>query len=152
MKNLAVIQARMASNRLPGKVLKTIGNKTAIGWAVRAAQRASGVDKVVVATSVNAENDVIEDWCKRQDTECFRGSEDDVLNRYCELIRIHNPVSVLRLTADCPLLDSHVISDLIALHEANGDTYTTNQWPPTWPDGLDCEIIKASALLEGEKE
>lgn len=152
MKNLAVIQARMASNRLPGKVLKQIGNKRAIGWAVNAALRTSGVDKVVVATSVNEENGVIEDWCKKQGVECFRGSEDDVLNRYCELIRIHEPESVLRLTADCPFLDSHVISDLVALHEAMGNTYTTNQWPPTWPDGLDCEIIKASALLEAEKE
>lgn len=142
----------MASTRLPGKVMKRLGNKRAIGWAVNAAMRAPGVDAVVVATSTNPENDTIAEWCTHNGVMCFRGSEEDVLDRFCQIIESYQPHDVLRLTADCPLLDSHVIGDLIALHRGVGSVYTTNQWPPTWPDGLDCEIVQATALLEAGRE
>lgn len=149
---LAVVQARMGSSRLPGKVMKVLGSKRAIGWAVSAAMRAPGIDYVVVATSTNPENDVLEDWCHKNGISCFRGSEDDVLDRYCQLIHQYNPHTIVRLTADCPLLDSKVIGEAIALHQATGDVYTSNQWPPVWPDGLDVEVVEADAILEAGKE
>ncbi len=153
MNTLAVIQARMSSTRLPGKVMKVIGNKRAIGWAVTAAMRAVGVDMVVVATSTNEENDVLEGWCHQQGIRCYRGSEDDVLERYCGLIRAYDVGGdIVRLTADCPLLDSKVIGEAVALHQATGAAYTSNQWPPVWPDGLDVEVVKVSALLEAGEE
>lgn len=148
MKTLAVVQARMGSTRLPGKVMKSIGRKRAIAWAVSAAMRAPGVDAVVVATSTNAENDVLEGWCHTNGIRCYRGEEDDVLSRYCGLIRYFDPTDIVRLTGDCPLLDSRVIGESIALHQATGASYTTNQWPPVWPDGLDVEVVSSSALLE----
>ncbi len=151
MRTAAVIQARMGSTRLPGKVMKVLGNKRAIAWAVNAALRASGVDMVVVATSVNPENDVLEGWCNKNGVRCFRGAEDDVLERYCGLINAFDADSIVRLTADCPLLDSKVIGETIALHKATKASYTTNQWPPNWPDGLDVEVVDAEALLEAGK-
>lgn len=132
--------------------MKMIGNKRAIGWAVNAAMRSPGVDVVVVATSTNKENDVLEDWCNKQGVSCFRGSEDDVLDRYCQLINKFEPTNIIRLTGDCPLLDSNVIGETIALQEATGSVYCTNQWPPVWPDGLDVEVIRSQALIEAGKE
>lgn len=152
MKTLAVVQARMGSSRLPGKVMKILGNKRAIGWAVSAAMRAPGIDMVVVATSTNPENDILEGWCHQNGVRCYRGSENDVLDRYCGLIRAFDPVDIVRLTGDCPFVDSHVIGDVIALHQGTNSVYTTNQWPPTWPDGLDVEVVSAKATLEAGEE
>jgi glutamate-1-semialdehyde 2,1-aminomutase/spore coat polysaccharide biosynthesis protein SpsF len=132
--------------------MRTIGHKRAIGWATAAAMRAPGVDSVVVATSVNPENDRLESWCNLNGVLCYRGSEDDVLDRYCGVIRNYDPTDIVRLTADCPLLDSTVIGEAIALHQTTGAVYTTNQWPPVWPDGLDVEVISAQALLEAGEE
>lgn len=154
-RTVAVVQARMASTRLPGKVMKVLGNKRAIAWAVNAAMRAPGVDMVVVATSENEENDVLEGWCHKNGVRCFRGAEDDVLHRYGGLIRSFfsgDDGNIVRLTADCPLLDSHVIGETIALHHSTGASYTTNQWPPNWPDGLDVEVVSTNAILVAEGE
>jgi len=142
----------MASSRLPGKVLKVLGNKRAIAWAINAAMNASGVDAVVVATSINEENDVLEGWCHKNGVRCYRGSEDDVLDRYCGLIRAYDADTIIRLTADCPLLDSQVIGESVALQRATKAAYTTNQWPPNWPDGLDVEVIDAEAILIAGEE
>lgn len=152
METIAVVQARMGSTRLPGKIMKLIGNKPSVRWCVDAASRTPGVDMVVVATSVNEENDVLEGWCHANGVRCYRGSEDDVLDRYCGLIREYGPTSIVRITADCPFLDSHVLGELIALYRATKAPYATNQWPPTWPDGLDCEVINAQALLDAGEE
>lgn len=152
MKTVAVVQARMASARLPGKVLKELGSKKAIDWAYEAAKRAIGVDEVVVATSVNPENDELVDYATGMGYRVIRGSEDDVLQRYCQVIKETAAINIVRLTADCPFLDSRVISEVIALKEAAIVPYASNIDPPTWPDGLDCEVIFAGALLTADRE
>lgn len=150
MKVVAVVQARMGSTRLPGKVLKKLGNKAAIEWAVAAAWRATGVDKVVVATSTAPENDALANHPFGERVfvpQIVRGSENNVLDRYRQVIDETGADVIVRLTADCPLLDSRVISEVIGLYKANPKcAYASNTDPPTWPDGLDCEVISAEAL------
>lgn len=152
MNIIAVIQARMASTRLPGKVMMPFAGRKTMFWIELAAKRAKGISRVVIATSTNKENDVIEDECKKFGAECFRGVEDDVLARYDGLLDKYNPSAIVRLTGDCPLMDSNVISDLVTLYKSGGYDYVTNTNPPTWPDGLDCEIISALTLRLANKE
>ena len=152
MRIVAVCQGRFASTRLPGKVMARIGGKHSIEWVVEAARRAVGVDEVVVATSINKENNIIEKWCRVHSTECFRGSENDVLSRYIEIIDKYRADAIVRLTCDCPLLDSRVIGEVIALYKATRCAYASNTEPPTYPDGLDCEVISADALRAAADE
>lgn len=152
MKVVAVCQARMASTRLPGKVLRSLNGKPAIEWVTKAARNAIGVDQVVVATSVNSENDILASWCAPHGISCIRGSEDDVLDRYQRVIRETRADAIVRLTGDCPVLDSMVIGEVIALYKSGRYDYASNIDPPTWPDGLDCEVVSARALIEaGQK-
>lgn len=152
MNIICVIQARMASTRLPGKVLRMMRGRSTLDRIVIAAEHAKGVNKVVVATSTNKENDQIESACERIKVDCFRGSEDDVLGRYIGLLDKYNPDAVVRITGDCPLADSSVISQVVALYKATGVDYASNTEPPTWPDGLDCEVISARALRAAHEE
>lgn len=150
MKIVAVVQARMGSTRLPGKVLRDLGGRAAIWWAIQAGAWAPGVDEVVVATSTNPENDIIAS--NLQHIRVIRGSEDDVLDRYRLVVQETGADAVVRLTADCPLLDSRVIGEVVALWKHSGCAYASNIDPPTWPDGLDCEVISAEAIIVAAEE
>ena len=152
MTTLAVIQARMGSSRLPGKVMENLGSMPVLGWVVRAARATPGIDETVVATSTGDGDDVIADWCAENGVECHRGSEEDVLSRFAEAAKAAKADAVLRLTADCPLLDPQVCGAIVALFKATGADYTSNVNPPDWPDGLDCEVFSAKALYEADAE
>jgi glutamate-1-semialdehyde 2,1-aminomutase/spore coat polysaccharide biosynthesis protein SpsF len=153
MKIVAVCQARMGSTRLPGKVLRDLGGRPTLDWVTQAALNAPGVDQVVVGTSVNPENNVIEGWCRNNgNVSCIRGSEDDVLNRYRTIIEETKADAIVRLTGDCPMLDSRVIGEVIALYKTQNCAYASNIDPPTWPDGLDVEVISSQALIVAEEE
>ncbi len=152
MNTVAIIQARMASTRLPGKVLANLAGKPVLAWVVRAAQATLGVDDVWVATSVAASDDAIVAWCKANGITAYRGSESDVLDRYAGAARASGAEIVIRLTADCPLLDPAVIAQTIRLRASTGVDYASNIDPPTWPDGLDCEVFTANVLLAAAKE
>ena len=145
-KTIAIIQARMGSTRFPGKVLKDLAGKPVIAWVVEAAQRAQGVDLVVVATSKLKQDDLIVKWCDRNRIQVFRGSETDVLERFYQCAKQHNASIVIRLTADCPFLDYNVISDVVSLRRMANVSYASNIDPPTYPDGLDVECFTFSAL------
>ncbi|MBT6511929.1 MAG: NTP transferase domain-containing protein, partial [Rhodospirillaceae bacterium] len=104
MTTVAIIQARMGSARLPGKVLMELAGRPVLAHVVGAAGKTAGVDKVVVATSLQAGDDALAAWCAERDVACFRGSESDVLDRFVGAAREYAADIVLRLTADCPLL------------------------------------------------
>jgi len=142
----AVIQARMGSSRLPGKVLMELAGETVLGRVVRAARAIAGVDLVVVATSESSADDAVAAWCTDAGVACFRGSEDDVLDRFAGAARAHGADVVMRLTADCPLLDPAVAGHVLALLLDGGVDYASNIDPAGWPDGLDCEVMTAGAL------
>ncbi len=152
MKTVAIIQARMGSNRLPAKVLSDMGGMPVLAWVVRAARAAFGVDETWVATSLSPADDVIESWCRSNAVPFFRGSESDVLDRFAGAAKASAADVVLRLTADCPLLDPAVLAQTIRLRSMLGAAYVSNIDPPTWPDGMDCEVLTSEALFVAAKE
>lgn len=143
---VAIIQARLGSSRLPNKVLMDLGGKPILGWVVNAAQKIPGVDLVVVATTDVTADDAIANWCEDNAVSCYRGAETDVLARYLGAAKQAKADCIVRLTADCPLLDPHVCGQVVMLRAMTGADYASNISPPTWPDGLDCEVFSASAL------
>jgi len=151
MKTVLIGIARMGSTRLPGKVLMDLGGKPVLSWVAYAAQQAHLVDEFVVATTTDPRDDAIEAWCKTNDIRCYRGSEDDVLDRFVNAALMAGANIAVRVTCDCPFIDPHVIDQVIALREAANADYASNIDPPTWPDGLDCEAILVNALGRARK-
>lgn len=150
MKTVAIAQARMGSTRFPGKVMKPLGDWLVLFWVQRALECSHGVDQVVIATSTLAQDNIIEDWCRDNGIECFRGSESDVLDRFYQCAVRYDADVVLRLTCDCPFLDPNVVGQVIQLRKMTNSAYASNQ--PTWPDGLDVECFTFEALETAWKE
>jgi len=146
MKTVAIIQARMASTRLPGKVLCDIEGKTMLQCIFERVSRAQTVDQIVVATSTGGTDDPIDSFCRNLNIECFRGSEHDVLSRFYEAACLYHAEVIVRITADCPLIDPGVIDKVVrAFFESNVD-YAANVLHYTYPDGLDTEVFSFVAL------
>ncbi len=146
MTAVAVIQARLSSTRLPGKVLLPLKGRPVLDWVATAAQAIPGIDKVVVATSTDPSDDSVAQWAKSFGVACHRGPLDDVLARFALAAAAENADIVMRLTADCPLLDPQVCGEVLALLKRTGSAYASNASPPSWPDGLDCEAFTRAAL------
>ncbi len=147
MNILVVIQARMGSSRLPGKVLMTLVDQPVIQWVYERASLIPGVNEVVVATTTAVTDDVLARWCEAHGFPVFRGSEEDVLARYLECARAYDGDAIVRITADCPLLDPAASGDVVkAFLDAQPCAYASNTQPPTFPDGLDTEVISREAL------
>lgn len=148
-KVVAVIQARMGSSRLPRKVLRPLGARSVLSWVVRAALQAPGIDQVVVATSASPIDDPIADFAATEGVSVVRGSENDVLDRFIQAARQTGADAVVRLTADCPLLDPAVIGQVVALWRLNpGLDYVSTTLNRSLPRGLDVELVRAGALEE----
>lgn len=143
---LAVLQARVSSSRLPGKVLMPILGEAMLLRQIERVTKAKFIDKLIVATSTEPEDDSIANLCDAKEVFCYRGSLDDVLDRFYQASRIFSPEHVVRLTGDCPLADSQLIDAVIQFHLAGNYDYSTNALEPTFPDGLDVEVIKYSAV------
>ncbi|MBP8819777.1 MAG: glycosyltransferase family protein [Syntrophomonadaceae bacterium] len=153
--NSVIVQARMGSTRLPGKVLKKICGKTLLELQNERIQMVAGIDRIVIATTVAAGDDEIVQVCTKNGIDCFRGSENDVLDRYyqtaCKL-GCKPEDTILRITADCPLIDPQVVISVLQLyHEARAD-YASNTDPPTYPDGLDVEVFSFAVLARTWQE
>lgn len=144
LKNLAIIQARMSSTRLPGKVLLPLSDKPVLEHVIQRVRNCKLVDKVVVATTVHNSDDIIEDWCKKNNFEYYRGSLEDVLDRFYKVASQFKAENILRITADCPVIDSGIIDEVIEkYHEGNFDFYGLSG---EFPDGLDCTMFSFKAL------
>ena len=124
-----------------------LGGRPMIAWTLSSARRIRGLDTVVVATSDNAADDAIATWCEANQAPCHRGPRDDVLERFRRAAVSEEAGLIMRLTADCPFLDPLVCELVLGLFEETSVDYASNIDPPTWPDGLDCEIFSRSALL-----
>ena len=148
MKTVSIIQARFDSKRLPGKVLLDLGNIKVLDWVYRAASKIIGVDEVVVAISKDKTDDVIEKHRKKNNYLFFRGEKEDVLSRLYNAAKKINADRIVRVTADCPFLDPRVCSEVILLYDNQNSDYASNVGLETWPDGLDCEVIKFKVLKE----
>lgn len=146
MHTAAVIQARMGSTRLPGKVMLEISGKPVLWHVVNRVSKSQLIDGVIVATTTDREDDVIEKFCNESHIPVFRGSEDDVLDRYYQCARKFNIENVVRITADCPLHDPSVIDLVIKRYREGNYDYVSNADPPTYPDGIDVEVFSFRAL------
>jgi len=152
-KNLCIIQARMGATRLPGKVLKKVNGITLLEYEIKRVKRANKIEKIVVATSDKKDDDKIEKLCKKINIDCFRGSEDDVLDRYYQCSLFYPKYkNIIRITGDCPLIDPTVIDNVIAFFEKNKFDYASNVLEETFPDGMDTEIFTRNALAESAKK
>jgi glutamate-1-semialdehyde 2,1-aminomutase len=149
---VAVVQARMGSSRLPGKVLRQIGGTPMIGLLLERLSLATRVDKIVVATSEHPNNAPLVEYVQGMGIACETGSEDDVLDRYVRAARIHKADIVVRITGDCPLVDPALVDEAIGRFEAAEVDYFSNTAPPTYPDGLDIEVFTLGALERAARE
>ena len=143
---VAIIQARMSSTRLPGKVLADIAGRPMLWHVTDRVGRARLVDLVVVATSRDPADEPIAEFCREEAVECYRGSTDDVLDRFYRAAEHFRAEAIVRFTADCPLVDAGVIDKVIATYLENGYDYVTNSLRYTYPDGLDTEVFSFAAL------
>jgi spore coat polysaccharide biosynthesis protein SpsF len=147
MKIVCIIQARMNSSRLPGKVLMPIGNSTLLDLQLKRVTRSARIDDFILATTGSSADDAIATVARAHDIMCYRGSEQDVLDRFYQAVIAHGQVDyVVRLTADCPLADPRLIDSLIDHAMQNKFDYCSNTLDPSFPDGMDIEVFSFKAL------
>jgi len=151
---VVVIQARLGSTRLPGKTLADIAGRPLLAHVVERAAAIPGIADVVIATTVNPADDALEAFARAGRFRWVRGSEEDVLDRFCLAARETRAEVVVRITADCPLLDPVVSGRMLAEYEARrpGVDYVSNVHPPTYPDGLDTEVFSLEVLETAARE
>ena len=152
IKATAIIQARMGSTRLPGKVLMDLGGESVLSRVVRRLGRARLLRQIVVATSVGSADDAVAAECVRLQVPCFRGSEDDVLDRYYQAEKAWPSDAVVRITADCPLIDPAVVDQTIEVFLESGADYASNSIQRAYPRGLDTEVFTVAALGQSWRE
>lgn len=145
-KVLGILQARVGSSRLPGKVLMPILGTPMLRHQIDRVRRARSMDAFLVATSTDPDDDAIAALCAEADVDCFRGSLDDVLDRFYRAALPFQPQHVVRMTGDCPLIDPDVIDRLVAFYLAGDFDHAGNAVVPTFPDGLDAEVLRFAIL------
>jgi spore coat polysaccharide biosynthesis protein SpsF len=149
---LAILQARVSSTRLPGKVLKPILGRPMLARQIERVRRARRIDELVVATSTEAEDDAIAGLCRAERVALFRGSLTDVLDRFYRAAKTKHPSHVVRLTGDCPLTDPTIIDGIIEFGVDGDYDFASNGIRRTFPRGLDASIVKMRCLEEAWRE
>lgn len=151
-KILAIIQARMNSTRLPGKMLKEIEGKPLLWYIINAAKQSELIDEVVLATTKNEEDKELLEKAEEYCIKSFAGSENDVLDRYYQTAKKFQGDIIVRLTGDCPLADPNIIDKVIEKYKKREVDYCSNVHPPTFPDGFDVEVFGFDILEKLWKE
>ncbi|HLO75197.1 MAG TPA: glycosyltransferase family protein [Magnetospirillum sp.] len=149
---LAILQARMSSTRLPGKVLKPLLGQPMLLRHMERLRRSRTLGLLLVATTDHDSDTPLAQLCADHGIPCFRGAMDDVLDRFWQAAAPYAPEHIVRLTGDCPLADPEVIDRVVAAHLDGGFDYTSNTLTPTWPDGLDVEVVRAPCLHQAWTE
>jgi spore coat polysaccharide biosynthesis protein SpsF len=149
MSVIAIIQARMSSTRLPGKVLLPLAGVPALNHVISRIQSCKTIDKVVVASSIDPSDDAIEKHCHESNIDLYRGSLLDVLDRYYQCAKSKDAKTIVRITADCPVIDPVVVDAVVTGFLAGG--YDYYGLSGEFPDGLDCEVISFKALEKAWK-
>ncbi|MDR7856912.1 glycosyltransferase family protein [Tissierella sp.] len=150
MKIVAIIQARMGSTRLPGKVMKKVGDKTILEHVISRVGQSKLVDEIITATTTKVDDDAIVYETNRLGVKYYRGSEDDVLSRYYYAAKENKADIVVRITSDCPLIDPIIVDEIIELYKNNKYDLVTNAGSDltqrTYPRGLDTEVFSFKQL------
>lgn len=141
-----IIQARMGSTRLPGKTLARIAGQTTLERVVERVKLAESIKQIVVATSDLEQDDLIVDACNQMGVDWFRGAELDVLSRYLEAASYFEADPIIRVTADCPLIDPGVLNALVRSYHGHGGAFVANNLEPSFPHGLDAEVFSLDML------
>lgn len=150
---VAIVQARMSSSRLPGKVLADVAGKPLLERVIERVQACKHVDRVVVATSTSSSDDLIAMWCNNYGVNIYRGSEKDVLDRFWQCAKLYQSEFIVRVTADDPLKDPQIISEAVQLCASGSDiAYASNTLEPSYPEGLDIEVVRYWALQQAAAE
>jgi len=151
---IVIIQARMGSTRLPGKILKDIEGKSMLWHVVNRARYSKNINKIIIATTTNKDDDQVEDFCKTHNIVFYRGSENDVLDRYYKTAKLWDADIIVRITSDCPLIDPEVIDKVIYSYLKNKNNFNgaSNIIKRTYPRGLDTEVISFNTLERVWKE
>jgi len=152
MKTVAIIQARMGSSRFPGKMMQLINNKPIIWYVIDSVKQVKLIDKIVLASTKNKEDQILLEKAKEYGIGGFAGNENDVLDRYYQCAKKFRADIILRVTGDCPLVDPEVIEKVIKMFQDNECDYCSNTLPPTYPDGLDVEVFSFKTLETAWKE
>jgi spore coat polysaccharide biosynthesis protein SpsF len=148
---LAILQARMGSSRLPGKVLKEVNGRPVLLWQIDRIKRSSLVSDLIVATTKSPVDDVLCKVLNEEGIRFWRGDEEDVLKRFCEVIRLEKPEWIMRLTGDCPLFMPKLCDEMLQSLSYTNLDYFSNTLVRSFPRGCDIEIVRASCLLERDK-
>lgn len=149
---LAILQARLSSSRLPGKVLMPLGGVPMIAFMIERLRRSRKIDRLVLATSDQPSDDLLAETAARLGLAVVRGPLDDVLGRFALALQSNPAAVVVRLTGDCPLIDPLVVDRVVACVTEGRADYASNTSPPTYPDGLDCEAFRADLLIRADRE
>jgi spore coat polysaccharide biosynthesis protein SpsF len=151
---VAVLQARTGSTRLPGKVLLPLAGAPALLRMIERLASTTTVDRLVVATTLAPGDDAVVALCDAAGVAVVRGSEDDVLSRVVLAVEQVAPAAelVVRLTGDCPLIDPGIVDAVVLRAADDGLDYVSNTQPPTWPDGLDVEVVRRQVLVRAHRD
>jgi spore coat polysaccharide biosynthesis protein SpsF len=152
MTTLAIIQARMSSTRFPGKVLKKLQEKPLLQWMIERIKQSTLIDTIIIATSTSSDDNPIAEWCDINNQICYRGDLDNVLSRFYHAAKKFNAQTIVRLTADCPLIDAKIIDKHISFYYENKYDYVSNGPIMTYPDGMGVEVFSYRALEKTYQE
>lgn len=152
MSVVVITQARSGSTRLPNKVLKKIGGKTLLQIHIERIKKAKQIDDIYIATTVEKSDSVIEELAKKLGVKYYRGSENDVLDRFYQTVKHVKPVFIVRLTSDCPLIDPVLIDEVVKETKSQNLDYYSNGLVENYPDGQDIEVFKFTALEKAWNE
>lgn len=150
-KIVAIVQARMGSTRLPGKVLKEVLSRPLLSYQIERMAKSKMIDELVIATTPNGNESIIE-LCQKENISYFIGSEKDVLERYYLAAKKFQADIVVRMTSDCPLIDAEIVDAVINMYKNNDFDYVSNTQIRTFPRGMDTEVFSFSALEKAYKE
>jgi len=146
MKVLAIVQARTGSSRLPKKVMKQLEGRSVIEILLSRLKKSMRIDHIILATSNLVRDDLLANHVKDIGFDVYRGSEKNVLNRFFEASKLYDVDLIVRVTGDCPIIQSSVVDEMIDIFKSSNVDYISNIDPPTFPDGLDVEIFTKSSL------
>ena len=146
LKTVLITQARLGSTRLPGKVLMEVNGTPLLKIHLDRLKKSKKIDKIIVATTENDEDNIIEKFTTEWGYDVFRGSENDVLDRFYQSVKNIKPLWLVRVTSDCPLIDPKLVDDVISFAQNKNFDYCSNTLVENFPDGQDVEVFKFSAL------
>jgi spore coat polysaccharide biosynthesis protein SpsF len=145
-KIIDIVEARMTSSRLPGKVMLECQGKPMLGHMIERLKRSQELDGIVVATTTNSDDDVLEDLAGKLGVGCFRGSEDDVLDRVLQAAHEFNADIIVETPGDCPCLDWTILDDVVRAYHRRGHDYVSNNLKPSYPGGMDVQVFSTAVL------